>query len=431
MTIAGQETCSPALRRDVAPFPRWTAIIPAYGMLAAATPLLYYQAAANWVGRSAGFIYVVVQLPILAAGIGLLPWLAHSRLMRVLVLTVCLSAASLAWSGGNVAPYGVEVVLSLVLVLAWSVIVAADPETTRRLARIGVALVLVALPMTVLNLLSSGAYSDRLVRYPVIAIALFSQLLWDMQRKKRGEKVSGASAFNYLVCLALLAGSTFRAVTLGATLGVGYALWKGRGFLTRVGVALALASIVVVASFAHASSIAIKPEADRTNLEGRYKSIPVDQFSGRLHIWEGTLNRLLHDSETMTIGVGLAATGRYVAEANPQIAGATEDHFWLHSHNTLLEMVLAMGIAGLALALLIALMVMRRLAVLRDPELWALWITIGFVALANVPAFDYFSGSVILLGLGFGSLLQRKRALSQEHTGRDAPEVPAGAPRAP
>lgn len=46
-----------------------------------------------------------------------------------------------------------------------------------------------------------------------------------------------------------------------------------------------------------------------------------------------------------------------------------------------------------------------RCVILRDGPLW---VTIGVVAMATVPAVSYYSGGVIFIGLGFGVLLSRK-----------------------
>jgi hypothetical protein len=393
-------------------------------------PLPVYKVIADVAGVSAGFIYALAQVPVLLAGLRLVPQLASSRLMRVLGLSVGLGAVSLAWSAVDVMPYGVEALMGLLVMLAWTVIVAADPETMHRLANVGFVIVMISLPIAIVNLSSSrsvhipyavtypflahpvGAYGDWIAWYPVIAVALYSRMFWDMSRKK---EIGVPTVLYALSCVALLVASSYRAVTLGATLGLAYVTLTGKGMVRRIGIALTIAVVIGIPLLLtrHETRSSVPSSTD---IAARYESIGSDRLDGRIAIWDATLQRLRHDPTTLLIGTGLASAPRYVTDANLSliagIPGAAQTV--INSHNTLLEMLLTMGVAGLTLGVVITVMVIQRLISLRDPVRWALWVTIGFVAMANLPAYDYFKGDVIMLGLGFGVLLSRKGAAPPE-----------------
>lgn len=402
--------------------PRWTTWVPAYALIAAGVPLRIYEALGDVVGVSTGLVYVVAQLPALFAGLRLLRLLAPDRLIGLLLVAVGLSGLSLAWSGVDVAPYGVEVFLGLVLVLAWSVIVAVDPDAIRRLAWTGFVIVLVSLPVAVLNLFSAesaqvpfavqyphlshpvGVYGEWIPTYTVVSVALFSRMLWDAARGSSGGRF--ATLF-YLACLGLLAASSYRSVTLGAAAALAYWGMKGRGLARLAGVALC-AVLLVGIPLALAGTYTSASEQSSTDILARYQSIGADQLSGRLITWEATIDELRQDPAQMLVGVGLSAAPRYVTRANSSSLKDAAEGTILSSDNTLLEMWLAMGIVGLALAVAIAVMVVRRLLAQTDPAKWALWIALGALMMTSIPAYGYASGGVILVGLGFGCLLRRR-----------------------
>jgi hypothetical protein len=350
-------------------------------------------------------VYALVQVPVLLAAVRLIPWLRPSRLLRLLVFSTALAGVSLSWSQADVAAIGIPAVFGLCVMLGWVTLVASSNSAIRLLAVSGRFIVAFASLVVVLNLASGFAYSTWEPPYTVVAVALFADLLWATRTNGPGERVPVTAWGYWILCLGLLALSTFRAVTIGVALGLGYFWIRSRASARAAGYLALLGVLIAAPLYLLRFSESEVPTA-RTDLRARYEQVGSDRFSGRLDIWVPAMAGIRDNPSLLVLGTGIGGVDRYLGVLVESPTIGPDQVPREHSHNSLLEMLIGLGAVGLILGLWIAWMVLRRLFVYRSPQLWALWIGVFFVGWANVPGSDYISGGALLLGFAFGAILR-------------------------
>ncbi len=222
--------------------------------------------------------------------------------------------------------------------------------------------------------------------------------------------------------LAVIIRSTFRAASFAA-FGVllwGFArMWEGR-------LALVLAVLLGGAYVAHAPAPEPSYSRDvaRDDYVNRFRTVDEDRFSGRSDIWEGLWADVKTTPPWLLTGLGYGDIDVHVARVNPQLHAVNRRGTRaIHTHNQLLDVLLATGIPGVILSLVVVAQCLRRSS-LRDPTL-VYGAGLALVGTANVLLTDA-SGSTAALGLylsWFGATPRRAPAPTAEVTWREAPSV--------
>jgi len=222
--------------------------------------------------------------------------------------------------------------------------------------------------------------------------------------------------------LAVIIRSTFRAASFAA-FGVllwGFArMWEGR-------LALVLAVLLGGAYVAHAPAPEPSYSRDvaRDDYVNRFRTVDEDRFSGRSDIWEGLWADVRTAPPWLLTGLGYGDIDVHVARVNPQLHAVNRRGTRaIHTHNQLLDVLLATGIPGVILSLVVVGQCLRRSS-LRDPTL-VYGAGLALVGTANVLLTDA-SGSTAALGLylsWFGATPRRAPAPTAEVPWREAPSV--------
>ena len=193
------------------------------------------------------------------------------------------------------------------------------------------------------------------------------------------------------VILAVIIRSTFRAVSFAA-FGVllwGFArMWEGR-------LALVLAFVMggVYVAYAPEPEPSYSRDVARDDYVNRFRTVDEDRFSGRSDIWEGVWADIKTTPPWLLTGLGYGDIDVHVARLNPQIHAVNRRGTRaLHTHNQFLDVLLATGIPGVVLLVIVVVLCLRRSS-LRDPTM-VYGAGLALVGTANVLLTDA-SGSKI------------------------------------
>jgi O-antigen ligase len=187
-------------------------------------------------------------------------------------------------------------------------------------------------------------------------------------------------------------------------------LGAAAGLLAAVPKSFRAGTLAVVFAFAALGVALAGPQAqggytrdvDRGDLRARFETLSEDRLSRRADIWEALADDASEGATWVYVGVGLGDLDHYLGALCPTLAQRGRDgRSTLHSHNTLLEVWLGLGLPGLLCLAWCILSLARRLR-WGSPEA-GLGVAMLVISSGNVTLFDLTGGCQtfgVLLALG-------------------------------
>lgn len=273
--------------------------------------------------------------------------------------------------------------------LSWAVVFAAWPSELPRTFRWCLGLSALMLMLEALN--------KELFPRPSFMLAFLTLGLYVHLRvtgRLSPKMVSWGMVLLPLI-LAVIIRSTFRAASFAA---MGVLLWGfTRMWEGRVALVLAVALGGAYVATAPAAEPSYSRDVARDDYVNRFRTVDEDRFSGRGDIWEGLWADVKTQPRWLLTGLGYGDIDVHVAEVNPQLHAVNRRGTRaIHTHNQVLDVLLATGLPGTLLLLAVVAACARRSS-LRDPTL-AYGLGLALVGTANVLLTDA-SGSTAALGL--------------------------------
>lgn len=384
--------------------PRWVQVAVALSAIAAGllNPVLPEIMAVT--GRRGTEFVAVAVVPLFAVSLrrGVGAWL-RAELRPLLLITAMLALSLLV---GDFLTDGAVKVFVTLSGVAWAVVVLDEPHAIGLIARWGTWLCLGGLAA---SLASRGAIAPP---SHLLALAvLYAHLLREEDLPPTTLRAADVLSDVGLVAMIFL--STFRAATLAALAALLGAAWTSRRARWVLGLCAALALPALALGGGASQEPSYANVVARDDWQARYTGVGDDRLSGRADIWENVWRDVADGPAWLLTGRGTGDVDFYVARVNPTYnAQRRGDERAVHTHNTVLELVLGAGVATLIpLGWLVA------LAVLRARRRWVLAgcsVGLAVVSLSNVPMMDWTGGTMLgavwLWGLARGA---RGRAVAQ------------------
>lgn len=379
--------------------PRWARGAVALSVLAAGllNPVLPELMAAT--GRRGTEFIAVALVPLFAVSLrrGAGSWL-RDELRPLLLITAMLALSLLV---GDFLTDGAVKVFVTLSGVAWAVVVLDEPHALGLIARWGTWLCLGGLAV---SLASRGALAPP---SHLLALAvLYARLLRDEPPPPtpRAADVLGDVGLVAMVFL-----STFRAATLAAGVALLAASWTSRRARWVLGLCAALAIPALALGGAAAQEPSYANVVARDDWQARYTGLGDDRLSGRADIWENVWRDVADGPAWLLTGRGTGDVDFYVARVNPTYnAQRRGDERAVHTHNTVLELVLGAGVGTLIPLLWLVGLAARRSR--RTAALAGCSAGVLVVSLSNVPMMDWTGGTILgavwLWGLARGSRAQ-------------------------
>ncbi len=281
--------------------------------------------------------------------------------------------------------------LSMTTVVAWVALLSARPACLPTMVKttLAVCVVSFAANLAGVTVMHPGDYFATMV-------ALFGHLAL-RERSPTDTRIS-AAAFRmglYGLLMAMVVLSTFRAAMIATAVGF---LWCSR----RSQPALIAAVLLAVAAGAYLAAAPPREQhydgqIERSDLRGRLETMDEDRLSGREDIWENVLADVRTTPPWLLYGEGVGDVDMYVGWLNRDFAGVGRDGVRVeHTHNLLLEVLIATGIPGLVL---LAWAFMDSLRRLRSDARAGVAMAAFIVCNAGVPIYDRAGGGTMFMGL--------------------------------
>jgi hypothetical protein len=365
--------------------PRWVRAAVALSVLTAGLLNLALPDLMTLSGRRGTEFIAVALIPLFAVSLrrGVGAWL-RDDLRPLLGITAMLALSLLV---GEFLTDGVVKVFVTLSGVAWAVVVLDEPHALGLIARWGTWLCLVGLA---LSLASRGALSPP---SHLLALAvLYARLLRDEDAPAPTPRALDVLGDLALVAMVFL--STFRAATLAAAL----ALLAASSVSRRARWVLGLCAALAIPALALAGDASQEPSyanvVARDDWQARYTGLGDDRLSGRADIWENVWRDVADGPAWLLTGRGTGDVDFYVARVNPTYnAQRRGDERAVHTHNTVLELVLGAGVGTL-----IPLLWLVALAARRSRRSWVLAgcsAGVMVVSLSNVPMMDWTGGTIL------------------------------------
>ncbi len=242
-------------------------------------------------------------------------------------------------------------------VFAWAVAFAAWPRMQLPLARWGVLFWCITLALNTAD--RTRFNTNNILAYLVMGLYASARARGDVTER---EAAWWSAALPLMVFLVVR--STFRAASLAAMgLLLAMSIWRREA---RFGLVLAALGAALYTSQAGEAEPTYSRMVDRSDYVGRFRTMHEDNLSGRMDIWEGVLSDVQDLPDWLWIGHGFGDVDIYVARVNPYIPALVVDGVrYLHSHNQLLDILVATGVPGVLLLVVLVVAVARRVQ-LRD-----------------------------------------------------------------
>lgn len=374
----------PPLRVTVGP-PRWARVAVALSVLAAGllNPVLPELMALT--GRRGTEFVAVALIPLFAVSLrrGAGAWL-RDELRPLLVITAMLALSLLV---GDFLTDGAVKVFVTLSGVAWAVVVLDEPHALGRIARWGTWLCLGG--MTV-SLASRGALAPP---SHLLALAvLYARLLREEELPPPTPRAAEVLGDVGLVAMVFL--STFRAATLAAGVALLAASWTSRRARWVLGLCAALAIPALALGGAASQEPSYANVVARDDWQARYAGLGDDRLSGRADIWENVWRDIADGPAWLLTGRGTGDVDFYVARVNPTYhAQRRGDERAVHTHNTVLELVLGAGVGTLIPLLWLVAFAAHRSR--RRAVLAGCTAGVVVVSLSNVPMMDWTGGTIL------------------------------------
>ncbi len=273
--------------------------------------------------------------------------------------------------------------------LSWAVVFAAWPSELPRTFRwcLGLSALMLALEAANKELFPRPSFM-----LAFLTLGLYVHLRVTHQLSPR--MVSWGMVLLPLI-LAVIIRSTFRAVSFAA---MGVLLWGfARMWEGRVALVLAVALGGAYVATAPAAEPSYSRDIARDDYVNRFRTVDEDRFSGRGDIWEGLWSDIKTQPRWLLTGLGYGDIDVHVAAVNPQLHAVNRRGTRaIHTHNQMLDVLLATGLPGMILLVAVVVACARRSS-WRDPTL-VYGLGLALVGTANVLLTDA-SGSTAALGL--------------------------------
>lgn len=365
--------------------PRWARAAVAFSVLTAGLLNIALPDLMALTGRRGTEFIAVALAPLFAVSLrrGVGAWL-RADLRPLLVITAMLALSLLV---GDFLTEGTVKVFVTLSGVAWAVVVLDEPQAVGLIARWGTWLCLIGLG---LSLASRNALAPP---SHLLALAvLYARLLRDEADPAPTPRATAVLGDIALVAMVFL--STFRAATVAAALALLAASRTSRRARWVLGVcaALAIPALALGGGASHEPSYA--NVVARDDWQARYTGFGDDRLSGRADIWENVWHDVADGPAWLLTGRGTGDVDFYVARVNPTYnAQRRGDERAVHTHNTVLELVLGAGVGTL-----LPLLWLVGLAAARSRRSWGL---VGcsagvlVVSLSNVPMMDWTGGTIL------------------------------------
>ncbi len=366
--------------------PRWARVAVALSVLAAGllNPVLAELMALT--GRRGTEFIAVALVPLFAVSLrrGARAWL-RDELRPLLLITAMLALSLLV---GDFLTDGAVKVFVTLSGVAWAVVVLDEPHAAGAHRALGH----VALPARPggLSLASRGALAPP---SHLLALAvLYARLLREEERPRADPRATDVLADIGLVAMVFL--STFRAATLAAAVALLAASRTSRRARWVLGLCAALAVPALALGGGASQEPSYANVVARDDWQARYTGFGDDRLSGRADIWENVWHDIADGPAWLLTGRGTGDVDFYVARVNPTYnAQRRGDERAVHTHNTVLELVLGAGVGTLIPLLWLVGFAAHRSR--RRAVLAGCTAGVVVVSLSNVPMMDWTGGTIL------------------------------------
>ncbi|MBL8602649.1 MAG: O-antigen ligase family protein [Myxococcales bacterium] len=321
---------------DAAIAPRWLRICVGLAAGLSIVGTQYLGPLMEATGLLGGWLTLLMFSPLYAAALGSLRRELWRGSGRWLLLLVGLLMAR-ALTGAHLVD-GINKGFSLATLVAWAAVLEARPSLMGLVAKVGATVTVAAF----LGHLAAPAT----IEMPKGWLALFAVMyFWHPSAPRLpggGRLVRVGLAF---FVLGIFVASTFRTPVFAMLAGLVLVALREREarFVLVLG---GLVAFFAMALAPQTREVSYGREVNREDLMARYNEVGNDRMSGRVDFWENALTLMHERPATWVVGVGPSEVDYFMAEANPTVYSEARGERAVHTHNTLLELVLGLGLVG-------------------------------------------------------------------------------------